>query len=171
MRCGPARRFNCTPQDLAKVILSATAKQVDPQAVDPLDCALGPVAPARLSRAALECRQGLTGRRAAVSIKAMLPVSNDGVGPAVRTKAALIEELARIMVLPRKEVAILIEHILDSMVRAIQRGEKVEIRGFGTFNTRQRQGRIGRNPKTGARVEIPGNEFPSSNPARNCANS
>jgi len=41
------------------------------------------------------------------------------------------------------------------MVRAVGRGEKVEIRGFGSFHVRQRRGRIGRNPKTGARVEVP----------------
>ena len=55
----------------------------------------------------------------------------------------------------RKEAAVIVERILDSMVHALDRGDKVEIRGFGSFRTRQRRARIGRNPKTGARVEVP----------------
>jgi len=97
----------------------------------------------------------------------MLPVvSSAGVGPAVRTKADLIAELARITELPRKEAALLLDLILTTMVRAIQRGEKVEIRGFGTFNTRQRQGRIGRNPNTGAPLEIPAKRIPFFKPSK-----
>jgi integration host factor subunit beta len=42
----------------------------------------------------------------------------------------------------------------------LRSGNKVEIRGFGTFNTRQRGGRTGRNPKTGARVEVPPKRIP-----------
>jgi nucleoid DNA-binding protein len=40
------------------------------------------------------------------------------------------------------------------------RGDKVEIRGFGSFRTRQRRARVGRNPKTGARVEVPAKRIP-----------
>lgn len=54
-----------------------------------------------------------------------------------------------------RESDIVVCTILDSIVRALRSGNKVEIRGFGTFNTRQRAGRTGRNPKTGARVEVP----------------
>jgi integration host factor subunit beta len=42
----------------------------------------------------------------------------------------------------------------------LRSGDKVEIRGFGSFHTRQRRGRIGRNPKTGARVEVPPKRIP-----------
>ena len=80
------------------------------------------------------------------------PVPNNGAGPAVLTKTELIAEVARITELPRKEAAITVEHILDIMVHAIKSGEKVEIRGFGSFHTRPRRARLGRNPKTGARV-------------------
>ena len=104
--------------------------------------------------------RGLTGRRAAVSIKAMLPVSNGGAGPAARTKADFIEELARITELPRKEAANIIEHILASIVRAIRRGDKVEIRGFGSFRFRNRAPRKGRNPKTGEKVDVPPKKIP-----------
>jgi len=67
----------------------------------------------------------------------------------------LVEKVHELLQIPRKEAAVIVELILDSMVRAVGRGEKVEIRGFGSFHVRQRRGRIGRNPKTGARVEVP----------------
>jgi hypothetical protein len=50
--------------------------------------------------------------------------------------------------------------MFDSIVRALRSGRKVEIRGFGSFHTRQRAGRIGRNPKTGAKVEVPPKKIP-----------
>ena len=82
------------------------------------------------------------------------------------TKTDLIEEVARVAELPHKEATVIVEHILDSMVHAIERGDKVEIRGFGTFRTRQRQGRIGSNPKTGARVEVPAKRIPFFRPSK-----
>ena len=71
------------------------------------------------------------------------------------TKADLVEEIARVLELPRKESELVVETIFESIIQALQGGDKIEIRGFGSFRTRQRQGRIGRNPKTGARVEVP----------------
>ena len=84
----------------------------------------------------------------------------------VLTKTDLIEELAKVTELPQKEAAVIVECILDSMVKAIERGDKIEIRGFGTFRTRQRQGRIGRNPKTGARVDVPAKRIPFFKPSK-----
>lgn len=57
--------------------------------------------------------------------------------------------------IPRKESAVIVEHIFNSIVRALDRGDKVEIRGFGSFRTRQRRARIGHNPKTGVKVDVP----------------
>jgi len=59
-----------------------------------------------------------------------------------------------------------VERILDSMVRALDRGDKVEIRGFRSLRTRQRRARIGRNPKTGARVEVPAKRIPFFKPSK-----
>ena len=87
-------------------------------------------------------------------------------GPAVLTKAELVEEVSRITELPRKEAAIIVEGILDSMVHAIERGDKVEIRGFGSYHTRSRRARAGRNPKTGARVEVPARRVPFFKPGK-----
>jgi integration host factor subunit beta len=75
-------------------------------------------------------------------------------------KVDLIEEVSRVVEIPRKEAAVVVELIFDSMVRALRRGEKVEVRGFGSFRTRQRRGHIGRNPKTDARVEVPPKKIP-----------
>ena len=71
------------------------------------------------------------------------------------TKADFIDKISGVLELPRKEAAAIFEYILNSMVRALDRGEKIEIRGFGTFRTRPRRARIGHNPKTGVKVEVP----------------
>ncbi len=82
------------------------------------------------------------------------------------TKADLIEEVLRITELPRKESEIIVETIFDSIIQAIQKGEKIEIRGFGSFRTRQRRGRVGRNPKTGEKVEVPAKKIPFFKPSK-----
>ena len=82
------------------------------------------------------------------------------------TKADLIEEVLRITELPRKESETIVETIFDSIIEAIQKGEKIEIRGFGSFRTRQRRGRVGRNPKTGEKVEVPPKKIPFFKPSK-----
>jgi integration host factor subunit beta len=82
------------------------------------------------------------------------------------TKTDLIEEVSRVVEIPRKEAAVIVERILDSIVRAIDRGDKVEIRGFGSFRTRQRGARVGRNPKTGVRVDVPAKRIPFFKPSQ-----
>jgi integration host factor subunit beta len=91
---------------------------------------------------------------------------SDGASSAPLTKANLIEEVCRVVEIPRKEAAIIVERILDSMVHALDRGDKVEIRGFGSFRTRYRRARVGRNPKTGARVEVPAKRIPFFKPSK-----
>ena len=82
------------------------------------------------------------------------------------TKADLIEEVLRITELPRKESETIVETIFDSIIESIQSGDKIEIRGFGSFRTRQRRGRIGRNPKTGEKVEVPPKKIPFFKPSK-----
>ena len=82
------------------------------------------------------------------------------------TKADLVEEVVRVTELPRKESEAIVETIFESIIGALQSGDQIEIRGFGSFRTRQRRGRTGRNPKTGAKVEVPPKRFLSSSPAR-----
>ncbi len=76
------------------------------------------------------------------------------------TKADLIEEVSRVVELTRKESEVIVETIFDSVVDSLKGGDKVEIRGFGSFRTRERKGRIGRNPKSGERVVVPPKTIP-----------
>ncbi len=82
------------------------------------------------------------------------------------TKADLIEEVSKVVELTRKESEVIVETIFDSIVKSLRSGDKIEIRGFGSFRTRERQGRIGRNPKTGARVEVPPKRIPYFKPSK-----
>ncbi len=82
------------------------------------------------------------------------------------TKADLIEEVSRVVEMTRKDSEVIVEAIFDSIVRALRSGDKVEIRGFGSFRTRERQARIGRNPKTGERVEVPAKRIPFFKPSK-----
>src|ERR1700681_2248588 len=82
------------------------------------------------------------------------------------TKADLIEEVLRVTELPRKESETIVETIFESIIDALQKGDKIEIRGFGSFRTRQRRGRVGRNPKTGAKVEVPPKKIPFFKPSK-----
>ena len=82
------------------------------------------------------------------------------------TKADLIENVARAAQMSRKDSEIVVETIFESVVKSLRAGDKVEIRGFGSFRTRQRRPRIGRNPKTGTRVEVPAKTIPYFKPSK-----
>ena len=82
------------------------------------------------------------------------------------TKADLIDEVSRLAELTRKDSEIIVETIFDSIVRSLRTGDKIEIRGFGSFRTRQRKPRVGRNPKTGDRVEVPAKKIPFFKPSK-----
>ncbi len=82
------------------------------------------------------------------------------------TKADLIDEVSRLAELTRKDSEVIVETIFDSVVRSLRAGDKIEIRGFGSFRTRQRKPRVGRNPKTGERVEVPAKKIPFFKPSK-----
>ncbi len=82
------------------------------------------------------------------------------------TKADLVEEVVKNTELPRKDSEDIVETIFEGIIGALQNGDKIEIRGFGSFRTRQRRGRIGRNPKTGAKVEVPPKRIPFFKPSK-----
>ncbi len=82
------------------------------------------------------------------------------------TKADLIEEVSKLAELTRKDSEVVVETIFDSIVRSLHAGDKIEIRGFGSFRTRQRKPRVGRNPKTGDRVEVPAKKIPFFKPSK-----
>src|ERR1700690_3157390 len=82
------------------------------------------------------------------------------------TTADLVGEVERITDLSRKESEGVVETIFESIIAALQSDDKIEIRGFGSFRTRQRRGRTGRNPKTGAKVEVPPKKIPFFKPSK-----
>ena len=71
------------------------------------------------------------------------------------TKADLVEKVAAEADMTKKDAEQLVEIIFDSITETLNKGEKIELRGFGSFRVRERNSRKGRNPKTGDSVEIP----------------
>jgi len=82
------------------------------------------------------------------------------------TKAEIIKVLADRVGLTRREAADVLGAVLDGVIKAISHGEKVELRGFGSFRTRKRQARAGRNPRTGAQVQVPPKVVPYFKPGK-----
>ena len=82
------------------------------------------------------------------------------------TKAALVEEVARVADLTKKHSEVIVDAVFRSIVEALRRGEKIEIRGFGSFRLRRREPRKGRNPKTGDRVDVPSKQVPYFKPGK-----
>ncbi len=82
------------------------------------------------------------------------------------TKSDLVVEVMQLGDLTRTDAEKIVETVFDSVVGALRAGDKIEIRGFGSFRTRQRKPRIGRNPKTGARVDVPAKRVPFFKPSK-----
>ena len=82
------------------------------------------------------------------------------------TKAALVEAVARVTGLTKKDSEVIVERVLASITEALRRGEKIELRGFGSFRLRDRESRKGRNPKTGDKVEVPSKRVPYFKPGK-----
>jgi len=82
------------------------------------------------------------------------------------TKADLVDEISRAIAATRKDAESIVETVFESIVKALQGDDKVEIRGFGSFRTRKRRGRIGRNPKTGVKVDVPPKRIPYFKPSK-----
>ncbi|MGH9543305.1 MAG: HU family DNA-binding protein [Terriglobales bacterium] len=82
------------------------------------------------------------------------------------TKADLIEEVSRSVAMTRRDSEVIVETIFASIIKSLRAGDKIEIRGFGSFRTRQRQARMGRNPKTGDQVPVPARKIPFFKPSK-----
>lgn len=83
------------------------------------------------------------------------------------TKSELIELLTRKQThLAYKDVELAVKYILEQMSRALSTGERIEIRGFGSFTLHYRSPRLGRNPKTGASVSLEGKYVPHFKPGK-----
>lgn len=83
------------------------------------------------------------------------------------TKSELIEALAeKHSDLPLKEVEAAVKSIIDNMAETLSSGERIEIRGFGSFSLHYRAPRVGRNPKTGESVELEAKYVPHFKPGK-----
>ena len=82
------------------------------------------------------------------------------------TKAVLVEEVARVTDLTKKDAEVIVDTVFHCIIDALHRGEKIELRGFGSFRLRQREPRKGRNPKTGDRVDVPPKKVPYFKPGK-----
>ena len=82
------------------------------------------------------------------------------------TKADLIEEIAAVSRLSKKSSELVVNTFFESIVASLRHGEKIELRGFGSFKLRHRRARVGRNPKTGARVDVPPKVVPYFKPGK-----
>jgi len=82
------------------------------------------------------------------------------------TKTDITLDLARELGISKKEAKVVLEIILDTMARALRKGERVELRGFGSFNVYTRPARKGRNPATGAPLNVPPKAVPAFRPSK-----
>jgi integration host factor subunit beta len=82
------------------------------------------------------------------------------------TKADIAQNIARATGLTQTDTAAVIDGFIEAVSAALEQGERVEIRGFGTFRVVQRAARTGRNPRAGTHVEIPPRSAPTFKPSR-----
>lgn len=82
------------------------------------------------------------------------------------TKADLVDKVTSLGDLTRRDGEVIVDTLFESVIGALKAGDKIEIRGFGSFRTRQRKSRVGRNPKTGDRVDVPAKRVPFFKPSK-----
>ena len=83
------------------------------------------------------------------------------------TKSELIARLAdQARQIPAKDLELAIKELLEQMAQTLQKGDRIEIRGFGSFSLHYRAPRVGRNPKTGETVELDGKYVPHFKPGK-----
>ena len=82
------------------------------------------------------------------------------------TKADLVDEVVRVSKLSKKQAETIVNTVFASIVEALERDDKIELRGFGSFRVRKRRSRQGRNPKTGDQVEVPEKRIPYFKPGK-----
>ena len=76
------------------------------------------------------------------------------------TKADLVEEISKNTGLSKKDTSIVVNMIIDNICKALAEGDKVELRGFGSFKVKSRKPRRARNPRTGEAVDVPAKLVP-----------
>lgn len=82
------------------------------------------------------------------------------------TKADLVDELVKVSKVSKKHAETIVNTVFSSITDALQRDDKIELRGFGSFRVRKRRSRQGRNPRSGDRVEVPEKRIPYFKPGK-----
>ncbi len=82
------------------------------------------------------------------------------------TKAELIERVAVATDVTKKQAETIVDTVFEAIIRSLKEGQKIELRGFGSFRLRERGARIGRNPKTGVKVNVPAKKIPYFKPGK-----
>ena len=82
------------------------------------------------------------------------------------TKADLIDEVVKVSDISKKHAEVIVNTVFASIVDALERDDKIELRGFGSFRVRKRRSRQGQNPKTGDQVEVPEKRIPYFKPGK-----
>lgn len=82
------------------------------------------------------------------------------------TKADLVEEVIRVSDLTKKQAETIVHTVFQQIVEALRSDDKIELRGFGSFRVRRRRSRLGRNPKTGDKVDVPSKRIPYFKPGK-----
>lgn len=81
-------------------------------------------------------------------------------GNFLMTKAELVERVANQINLTKKQTEVVVNTVFSSITDSLAEGKKVELRGFGSFRIRERNARVGRNPKSGQKVDVPSKKVP-----------
>jgi len=76
-------------------------------------------------------------------------------------KTELIQMVAEQTNITKKDVAVVVDHVIDAIVQSLAEGEKVQLVGFGNFAIRERRARQGRNPQTGEVIQIAASKIPA----------
>ncbi|KAA0258125.1 integration host factor subunit beta [Deferribacter autotrophicus] len=83
------------------------------------------------------------------------------------TKSQLIEKISeQYPKLTKKQIEFIVNGVFNTIKEALKEGEPVEIRGFGSFKVREKEAKVGRNPKTGEKVQIPAKKVPYFKPGK-----
>jgi integration host factor subunit beta len=86
---------------------------------------------------------------------------------ATTTKADLVEEVARAVGLTKKQAEAVVDSVFEGIIDSLRAGQKIELRGFGSFKLRQRGARVARNPKkSGVKVMVPPKTVPYFKPGK-----
>lgn len=89
------------------------------------------------------------------------------MGKSGMTKRDLVDEVARQTDLPKKQAEVVVNTVFESIIDSLKGGERIELRGFGSFRIRHRDARMGRNPRTGEKVHVPAKRVPYFKPGKN----